>query len=149
MTGTEGAPLVLVVDDSLDGRELVVDVLSLSGFRTAEAADGEQALARVRELRPDVVLMDLSLPQIDGWEATRQLKADPETAALGTSGSDSHERAGRRRTRTTPGRTPATEDVGKYVDCVIRTEDDIRFCGPPTRPSARCSTRWRGRSSMG
>ena len=76
------APLVLVVDDSLDGRELVVDILELSGFRTAEAADGEQALSQVRELRPDVVLMDLSLPLIDGWEATRRLKADAETAHI-------------------------------------------------------------------
>lgn len=81
-TSHRDAPLVLVVDDSLDGRELVVDILQLSGFRTAEAADGEQALSQVRELRPDVVLMDLSLPQIDGWEATRRLKADPETAPI-------------------------------------------------------------------
>lgn len=82
MTHTKDGPLVLVVDDSLDGRELVVDILALSGFRTAEAADGEQALSQVRELHPDVVLMDLSLPQIDGWEATRRLKADAETARI-------------------------------------------------------------------
>lgn len=73
------APLVLLVDDFDDAREMYADHLETSGFRTAQASDGQEALAKARELRPDVILMDLSLPGIDGWEVTRRLKRDPRT----------------------------------------------------------------------
>ena len=53
--------------------------LEAIGFRTAQASDGREALAKARELRPDVILMDLSLPGIDGWAVTRRLKRDPRT----------------------------------------------------------------------
>src|SRR6476661_5895254 len=69
------APLVLVVDDYRDARELYAETLLVAGFRVAEAADGHQAVDRARALLPDVVLMDLSLPGKDGWQATRELKA--------------------------------------------------------------------------
>ncbi len=72
-------PLVLVVDDYQDAREMYVEYLQFSGFRTAEARNGEEALAQAFALRPDVILMDLSLPVMDGWEATRRLKADERT----------------------------------------------------------------------
>jgi two-component system cell cycle response regulator DivK len=75
-------PLVLVVDDFDDSREMLAEYLTLSGFRVTEAANGQEALDRAREQIPDVVLMDLSLPVIDGWEATRQLKADPRTRSV-------------------------------------------------------------------
>lgn len=75
----EGPPLVLVVDDFRDGRELVVETLQFRQLRTAEAADGREALTLAGELHPDLILMDLSLPGIDGWEVTRRLKQDPAT----------------------------------------------------------------------
>jgi CheY-like chemotaxis protein len=66
---------VLVVDDHHDSREMLVEYLAFAGFDAATAADGEQALARVEQLLPDVVLMDLHLPgSFDGWEATRRIK---------------------------------------------------------------------------
>ncbi|MBI1876082.1 MAG: response regulator [Acidobacteria bacterium] len=71
--------LVLVVDDFQDGREMCVEYLSFLGYQAAEASDGFEALHRARALMPDVILMDLSLPGIDGWEVTRRLKADPLT----------------------------------------------------------------------
>jgi len=70
---------VLVVDDYDDAREMYAESLLVSGFRVAEAADGAQAVELARSLSPDVILMDLSLPGVDGWEATRQLKADART----------------------------------------------------------------------
>lgn len=73
------AALVLVVDDFQDNREMFAEFLSLSGFRVAEAATGPEALAKSFELLPDVILMDLSLPEVDGWEVTRRLKSDPRT----------------------------------------------------------------------
>lgn len=76
------APLVLVVDDVAHGREIFAEYLEFRGFRVATAADGQEAIDRAFELRPDVILMDLSLPRVDGWEATRRLKQDERTAAI-------------------------------------------------------------------
>jgi len=76
------APLVLVVDDFPDNREMYVQYLSFAGYRVAEADDGEEALVKAAALLPDVVVMDLALPRLDGWEATRRLKQDPLTRAI-------------------------------------------------------------------
>jgi two-component system cell cycle response regulator DivK len=73
-------PLVLIVDDFEDNRAMYAEYLTFSGFRVAEAADGESAVAKAAELVPDVVVMDLSLPVMDGWEATRQIKSNALTA---------------------------------------------------------------------
>jgi two-component system, cell cycle response regulator DivK len=78
MSQTE-APLVLVVEDYQDAREMYVEYLKFSGFRVAEARNGVEALDRAFELSPDIILMDLALPRMDGWEATRRLKADERT----------------------------------------------------------------------
>jgi two-component system, cell cycle response regulator DivK len=78
----DSPPLVLVVDDFQDNREMFAEFLSLSGFRVAEASTGREAIDRGFELLPDVILMDLSLPELDGWEATRQLKNDPRTSHI-------------------------------------------------------------------
>ena len=79
MSGEPSAPLVLVVDDVDHGREIFAEYLEYRGFRVATAADGLEAIEKAFELRPDVILMDLSLPGIDGWEATRRLKGDART----------------------------------------------------------------------
>jgi two-component system cell cycle response regulator DivK len=75
-------PLVLIVDDVDHGREICSEYLEFRGFRVATAADGQEALDKAFELLPDVILMDLSLPKIDGWEATRRLKNDDRTRAI-------------------------------------------------------------------
>ena len=75
-------PLVLVVDDVDHGREIFAEYLEFRGFRVATAADGLEAIEKAHELLPDIILMDLSLPGIDGWEATRRLKQDPSTSAI-------------------------------------------------------------------
>jgi chemosensory pili system protein ChpA (sensor histidine kinase/response regulator) len=77
-----GGPLVLIVDDDADTREMCATLLDLAGFRTAEATNGVEALAMAQALAPDCILMDLSLPALDGWGATRQLKADEHTRGI-------------------------------------------------------------------
>jgi CheY-like chemotaxis protein len=72
-------PLVLVVEDYQDAREMYIEYLQFSGFRAAGATSGTEAIEQARLLRPDIILMDLALPQLDGWEATRRLKSDPRT----------------------------------------------------------------------
>lgn len=81
MAGPDQEPLVLVVDDYADAREMYVEYLSISGFRVAEAGDGLEAVEKTKALKPAIVLMDLSLPTIDGVEATRRIKAEPSTAS--------------------------------------------------------------------
>jgi len=72
-------PLVLVVEDYQDAREMYAAYLQFSGYRVAEAANGLEAIEKALELLPDIVLMDLALPKMDGWEATRRLKMDERT----------------------------------------------------------------------
>jgi CheY-like chemotaxis protein len=72
-------PLILVVDDYQDAREMYAEYLQFSGFRVAEARNGNEAVEQAFALKPDLILMDLSLPGMDGWEATRRLKADDST----------------------------------------------------------------------
>jgi two-component system cell cycle response regulator DivK len=83
-------PLVLVVDDYADAREMYVESLLVRGFRVAEAANGIEAVEKARALSPDAILMDLSLPGIDGWEATRRLKADGATRHIPIIGMTGH-----------------------------------------------------------
>lgn len=66
---------ILVVDDNLDSRELVAKILQNRGYNIIEALDGEDALNKAREERPALILMDISLPKLDGYEVTRRLKA--------------------------------------------------------------------------
>jgi CheY-like chemotaxis protein len=78
-TPDAGQPLVLVVEDYQDAREMYAAYLQFSGYRVAEATDGIEAIEKTLELLPDIILMDLALPKMDGWEATRRLKSDERT----------------------------------------------------------------------
>ena len=75
-------PRVLLVDDYPDAREMYSEYLAFSGFDVVEAGNGIEALQRAVDMTPDIILMDLSLPVMDGWEATRRLKADQRTASI-------------------------------------------------------------------
>ena len=72
-------PLVLLVDDAEDNREVYAQFLKFAGFRVEFAVDGIEAVDKAAALRPDVIVMDLSLPRMDGWEATRRIKSAPPT----------------------------------------------------------------------
>ncbi len=72
-------PVVLLVDDYPDAREMYAEYLEFSGFDIVQAGNGAEAIERALNSEPDVILMDLSLPIMDGWEATRRLKADART----------------------------------------------------------------------
>ena len=72
-------PVVLLAEDFEDARELYRDFLEFSGFTVETATNGREAVDRAVELKPDLILMDASMPVLDGWQATLELKAHPET----------------------------------------------------------------------
>lgn len=74
--------MVLLVDDYPDAREMYREYLVFSGFDVAEASSGREAVDKAAAIQPDIILMDLSLPGMDGWEATRLLKGQPATEAI-------------------------------------------------------------------
>ncbi len=69
--------LILVVEDQEDNRRILRDLLTSADYEMTEAENGEEALAAVAKNRPDLILMDIQLPVLDGYEATRRIKADP------------------------------------------------------------------------
>lgn len=75
-------PLVLIVDDSDRNRKLARDVLRLARFRTLEAGTAAEGIALASEHLPDVILMDLRLPDLDGTEAARRLRVEPRTSRI-------------------------------------------------------------------
>jgi two-component system, cell cycle response regulator DivK len=80
--GTRRKPIVLVVDDFADNREMYSEYLSFSGYEVIEARNGMEAIEAAQQRMPDIIVMDLSLPVMDGWEATRRLKADERTRRI-------------------------------------------------------------------
>jgi two-component system cell cycle response regulator DivK len=87
-------PLVLLVEDQTDLRQLYATQLTMSGFDVIEVSNGADAIACASSHAPDVVLMDLSLPIVDGWEATRRIKSDTRTAHIPVVALTAHDGAG-------------------------------------------------------
>jgi two-component system cell cycle response regulator DivK len=73
---------ILVVEDQLDTRRIIRDMLASTDYEIIEAEDGEQALAAIAKQRPDLILMDVQLPIMDGYTATRRIKADPALRSI-------------------------------------------------------------------
>lgn len=90
------APTVLLIEDDRLLRELVAEVLGTSGCRVETAADGAEGLRRARARTPDLILMDLALPGIDGLETTRRLRSDPRTREIPVVALTAHAMAGDR-----------------------------------------------------
>jgi CheY-like chemotaxis protein len=80
--GGHQAPLILLVDDYEDGRAAFADLLSINGFRVATAETGREAVEKAIDLQPDLILMDMVLPDIDGCEATRIIRQDPRCDSI-------------------------------------------------------------------
>ena len=76
---TRGMPTLLVVEDNEPSRDVLSRRLARRGYQVVSAADGQQGVSMAQATKPDLILMDLGLPGIDGWEATAQLKADDNT----------------------------------------------------------------------
>jgi len=87
---------ILYVEDNDDNLHIVRRRLTRLGYEILAAMDGEEGLATARREMPDLILMDLSLPKLDGWEATRRLKASPDTARIPVIALSAHAMSGDR-----------------------------------------------------
>ena len=96
-------PKILIVEDNEMNRDMLSRRLSRRGYIVVTAHDGEQGLAAAQSENPDLVLMDMSLPVMDGWEATRRLKSDPVTRAIPVIGLTAHAMTGDREKAITAG----------------------------------------------
>jgi CheY-like chemotaxis protein len=109
--GDSARPLVLIVDDYPQNRKLARDVLRAAGFRTLEAASGAEAIALATAHGPDVILMDLRLPDMDGTSVARELRGSARTAGIPVVALSSVPLAGN---------GPATAAFAGYLDKPIR-----------------------------
>src|ERR1700746_2952130 len=73
---------ILVVEDQPDGRQIIRDMLASTDYEVTEAENGEEALAAIAKQRPDLILMDVQLPIMDGYTATRRIRADPALRSI-------------------------------------------------------------------
>jgi CheY-like chemotaxis protein len=87
-------PRILLVEDNEMNRDMLSRRLQRKGYDVLIAMDGEQGVAMARAEQPDLILMDMSLPVLDGWEATRKIKADPSVAAVPVIALTAHAMAG-------------------------------------------------------
>ena len=87
---------ILLIEDNEMNRDMLSRRLERKGFEVVIAVDGQQGIETVNSNRPDLILMDMSLPVMDGWEATRQLKANPDTKEIPIIGLSAHAMAGDR-----------------------------------------------------
>jgi len=85
---------ILVVEDNEDNLQVVCDELEYAGYEVVSAGDGEEAIEKTLAETPDLILMDVSIPIIDGWEVTRRLKADPKTGNIPIIALTAHAMAG-------------------------------------------------------
>jgi CheY-like chemotaxis protein len=76
------APLILIADDNRDTREMYALYLGMVGYSVETAAEGREAIVKALTLRPDLIVMDLQMPGVDGWRAMQDIRADPKTANI-------------------------------------------------------------------
>jgi two-component system cell cycle response regulator DivK len=89
-------PIILIVEDNEENRDALGRRLQRRGFEVLMAVDGKVGVEMSKTERPDLVLMDMNMPEVDGWEATRQIKADPNTKDLPVIGLTAHAMTGDR-----------------------------------------------------
>jgi two-component system cell cycle response regulator DivK len=128
------SPLVLLVDDYADNRAMYARYLVHAGFRVDEATNGVEALDKAGALQPDLIVMDLSLPVMDGWEATRRLKANPQTKRIPVLALTGHALGDHEREATAAGCDGYVTKPCLPEDLAARIQDMLVGASPKSRP---------------
>ena len=126
-------PTILLVEDDEDNRSIYRTILEHSGFSVVMAGDGLEALRLAVTARPALVLMDISIPLLDGWEVTRRLKADPATHALLVVALTAHAMAD---DRDRAGEIGFDGDLAKPIEPKRVIEEIRRLLGHPEQAAA-------------
>ncbi len=125
----ENRKTVLLVEDNEDNLVVYRTILEHVGYRVVEARDGEEGVARARQERPDLILMDISIPKIDGWEATQRLKAGADTDSIPIIALTAHALEEDRQKALQAG---CDGYLAKPVEPRRVVQEVERFVGPPT-----------------
>ena len=126
-------PLVLVVEDDAIMQKMALKVLRANGYGCELARNGREAVAAAARLMPALILMDLSLPEMNGWEATRALKADPHLASIPVVAITAHAMVGDRETAIAAGCAECLTKPYEIADLVALVE---RYVAPPPAQAA-------------
>ena len=127
------SPLVLLVEDDPTMQRMALKVLRSHGFTAEVAGNGREAVAMAARLRPNLILMDLSLPEMNGWEATRVLKADPQLATIPVVAITAHAMVGDREAAIAAGCKECLTKPYEIGDLLALVE---RYVGP-AQPDAK------------
>ena len=119
--------LILVVEDDATMQKMALKILRSRGFRSELAHNGKEALAMAAKLQPGLILMDLSLPEMNGWEATRALKADPALSRIPVVAITAHAMVGDRETAIDAGCTECLTKPYELEELIGLVE---RYVGP-------------------
>jgi len=122
--------LILVVEDDAIMQKMALKILRSRGFSCELAITGREAVAKARAFRPGLILMDLSLPEMNGWEATRALKADPAVAGIPVVAVTAHAMVGDRETAIAAGCAECVTKPYELEELVSVVE---RYIGPAQR----------------
>ena len=125
--------LILVVEDDATMQKMALKILRSRGFRSELARTGKEAVAMAASLQPGVILMDLSLPEMNGWEATRALKADPKLAHIPVVAITAHAMVGDRETAIAAGCTECLTKPYELEELIALVE---RYVGRPESQAA-------------
>jgi CheY-like chemotaxis protein len=120
-------PLILIVEDDALMQKMALKVLRARGYACELAHNGREAVEMAARIRPALVLMDLSLPEMNGWDATRALKGDPALAAIPVIAITAHAMVGDRETALAAGCSECLTKPYEIVDLVRLVE---RYLGP-------------------
>jgi CheY-like chemotaxis protein len=132
----KGEPMakILLVEDNEMNRDMLSRRLERKGFEVIIAVDGQQGIDAVLQDRPDLILLDMSLPVLDGWEAARQLKADPKTKEIPIIGLSAHAMAGDREKAMKAG---CDDYDTKPVELPRLLDKVAKMLESPTEPSTK------------
>ena len=122
-------PRILLVDDNAENRRFLSRRLERRGFEVLVATDGAAAVEMARAEKPDLILMDMNMPTLDGWEATRQIKGEPASAAIPIVGLTAHALAGDRERAIEAGCAEYHTKPVDFPKLIAQIEDLLR----PTR----------------